>query len=102
MLAELCLSYCKRAEHCLCCGKRAEHYCAAAAAALLLMLLQDYRLNWRLNTACTPDIKRLCGGLCDTSSGQPCGGVVLQCLQVRASCACQQLPAVLQPTSGSH
>jgi Golgi apparatus protein 1 len=52
---------------------------------LLLLLLQDYRLNWRLNTACTSDIKRLCGGLCDTSSGQPCGGVVLQCLQVSAA-----------------
>lgn len=49
------------------------------------MLLQDYRLNWRLNTACDSDIKRLCGGLCDISSGQPCGGVVLQCLQVRAN-----------------
>lgn len=48
----------------------------------LLLLSQDYRLNWRLDSACTSDIKRLCGGLCDTSSGQPCGGVVLQCLQV--------------------
>lgn len=57
-------------------------------------MAQDYRLNWRLNTACTSDIKRLCGGLCDTSSGQPCGGVVLQCLQDKqdniTSSACQE------------
>ena len=58
---------------------------AAFSPLLSLRLLpspQDYRLNWRLNNACTNDIKRLCGGLCDTNSGQPCGGVVLQCLQV--------------------
>ena len=45
---------------------------------------QDYRLNFRLNKACEADIGKLCGGLCSASQGQPCGGIVLQCLQVRA------------------
>lgn len=45
-------------------------------------MAQDYRLNWRLNKACTGDINRLCAGLCNVKSGQTCGGVVLQCLQV--------------------
>lgn len=45
-------------------------------------MAQDYRLNWRLNKACSADIQRLCGGKCDAQSGQTCGGVVLQCLQV--------------------
>ncbi len=45
-------------------------------------MAQDYRLNWRLNHACEADIKRLCDGACNAGNGQPCGGMVLQCLQV--------------------
>jgi hypothetical protein len=46
-------------------------------------MAQDYRLNWRLKTACKADIGQLCDGLCNDKEGQMCGGVVLQCLQVR-------------------
>jgi hypothetical protein len=45
-------------------------------------MAQDYRLNWRLKTACKSDIGQLCDGLCNDKEGQMCGGVVLQCLQV--------------------
>jgi Golgi apparatus protein 1 len=45
-------------------------------------MAQDYRLNWRLKTACKSDIVQLCDGLCNDKEGQMCGGVVLQCLQV--------------------
>jgi hypothetical protein len=45
-------------------------------------MAQDYRLNWRLKTACKADIGTLCDGLCNDKEGQMCGGVVLQCLQV--------------------
>lgn len=57
-------------------------------------MAQDYRLNWRLNHACEADINQLCAGLCNPSSGQPCGGVVLQCLQNKqdniTSTTCQE------------
>lgn len=70
------------------------HECKAEVVRDQNRMAQDYRLNWRLNSACTSDIKRLCGGLCDTNSGQPCGGVVLQCLQDKAdnltNPACQE------------
>lgn len=46
-------------------------------------MAQDYRLNWRLKTACSSDISKLCAGMCNEKDGQMCGGVVLQCLQVR-------------------
>lgn len=50
-------------------------------------MAQDYRLNFRLNKACEADISKLCPNLC--SPGAPCGGMVLQCLQVgRRSLAC--------------
>lgn len=41
----------------------------------------DYRLNWRLNHACEADVANLCGSVCNSSNSQPCGGMVLQCLQ---------------------
>ena len=44
---------------------------------------QDYRLNYRLNHACESDINRLCANQCSSSPGTSCGGLVLQCLQVR-------------------
>ncbi len=43
----------------------------------------DYRLNYRLNHACEADTAKLCPNLC--AAGQSCGGLVLQCLQVRCS-----------------
>lgn len=57
-------------------------------------MAQDYRLNWRLNKACTGDITRLCAGLCNVQSGQTCGGVVLQCLQVCLSDVLLQASAI--------
>jgi hypothetical protein len=45
---------------------------------------QDFRLNFRLNKACESDISKLCNGLCNAANGSPCGGIVLQCLQVRS------------------
>ncbi|KAF6266246.1 hypothetical protein COO60DRAFT_1470052 [Scenedesmus sp. NREL 46B-D3] len=57
-------------------------------------MAQDYRLNWRLKTACKADIGLLCDGLCNDKEGQMCGGVVLQCLQDKqdnvTSPACQE------------
>ena len=54
----------------------------------------DYRLNWRLNHACEADINGLCAGVCNAASGQPCGGLVLQCLQDKqdniTSAECQE------------
>ncbi len=43
----------------------------------------DYRLNYRLNKACEAEVNKLCRNLCSNSGGQTCGGLVLQCLQVR-------------------
>jgi Golgi apparatus protein 1 len=43
----------------------------------------DYRLNYRLNHACESDISKLCSNMCSTTPGSTCGGLVLQCLQVR-------------------
>ncbi|KAG1672451.1 hypothetical protein FOA52_013237 [Chlamydomonas sp. UWO 241] len=45
------------------------------------MMARDYRLNWRLDHACTGDISRLCPNLCPSGPGASCGGMVLQCLQ---------------------
>lgn len=42
------------------------------------IMAQDYRLNYRLNKACTADIEATCQGVCTT---EPCGGAVLRCLQ---------------------
>jgi Golgi apparatus protein 1 len=59
----------------------------------------DFRLNWRLNHACESDVATLCGGLCATSSAQPCGGVVLHCLSDKrdniTSAACQEVGRLL-------
>ena len=44
---------------------------------------QDYRLNFRLNKACESDVNKLCANMCSSSPGTTCGGLVLQCLQVR-------------------
>jgi golgi apparatus protein 1 len=44
-------------------------------------MAQDYRLNYRLQSACQTDVAQLCDGICkydDTESY--CGGKVLQCL----------------------
>jgi Golgi apparatus protein 1 len=60
---------------------------------------QDYRLNFRLNKACESDIGKLCGGLCSASQGSPCGGIVLQCLQVRRCAAC---PVCCKPVAGAR
>jgi len=43
-------------------------------------MARDYRLNYRLRTACESDIPRLCDNLCSTQAGAVCGGLVLQCL----------------------
>lgn len=57
-------------------------------------MAQDYRLNWRLNNACKADINTLCADICNPGSGQPCGGLVLQCLQQKqdniTASACQE------------
>jgi len=57
-------------------------------------MAQDYRLNWRLSKACGGEIKELCTGLCNPQTMQPCGGVVLHCLQEKqaniSSEACQE------------
>ncbi len=59
-------------------------------------MAQDYRLNWRLNHACEADIQKLCPSMCSTTPGVTCGGLVLQCLQVRrarlALPPCPRLP----------
>lgn len=56
-------------------------------------MAQDYRLNWRLNSACDNDIRKLCPNMCSTGQSVPCGGLVLQCLQDKqdniTSQACQ-------------
>ena len=41
---------------------------------------RDYRLNRRLSVDCERDIPNLCGDVCDTFSGNTCGGAVLRCL----------------------
>ncbi|BDA41257.1 probable Golgi apparatus protein 1 [Coccomyxa sp. Obi] len=41
---------------------------------------QDYRLNFRLNTACEADIDTLCAEECSPFLGSACGGRVLRCL----------------------
>jgi Golgi apparatus protein 1 len=41
---------------------------------------KDYRLNYRLRTACQQDIQNLCPTVCQQSDGQVCGGKVLRCL----------------------
>ena len=41
---------------------------------------QDYRLNYRLNTACELDIDELCAEQCSPFLGHACGGTVLRCL----------------------
>ncbi|MEW5299471.1 MAG: hypothetical protein WDW36_002486 [Sanguina aurantia] len=41
---------------------------------------KDYRLNFRLNKACTQDVTLLCPGLCTQTDGAVCGGKVLRCL----------------------
>lgn len=41
---------------------------------------QDYRLNFRLQKACDPDISSLCEGVCPNQM-TACGGKVLRCLQ---------------------
>jgi golgi apparatus protein 1 len=43
--------------------------------------VQDYRLNFRLNKACSKDIEKTCKNKCSTYLGQACGGTVLRCLQ---------------------
>ncbi|KAK9797745.1 hypothetical protein WJX73_005342 [Symbiochloris irregularis] len=41
---------------------------------------QDYRLNYRLASACEKDVAALCESECHPSMGQSCGGRVLRCL----------------------
>jgi|UniRef100_A0A7S1X9L8 Golgi apparatus protein 1 len=41
---------------------------------------QDYRLNYRLNTACEVEIDMLCPDVCNPMLGEACGGTVLRCL----------------------
>jgi len=41
---------------------------------------QDYRLNFRLNTACEVEIDMLCPDVCNPMLGEACGGSVLRCL----------------------
>ena len=41
---------------------------------------QDYRLNYRLNSACELDIDELCAEQCSPFLGHACGGTVLRCL----------------------
>jgi Golgi apparatus protein 1 len=56
-------------------------------------MAQDYRLNWRLNSACEADTQKLCPNMCSSTPGVTCGGLVLQCLQDKqdniTSQACQ-------------
>ncbi len=58
--------------------------CKAETTKDMNRMATDYRLNYRLNRACEGDVNRLCRNLCSTTGGQTCGGLVLQCLQVRA------------------
>uniref|UniRef100_A0A061QLM5 Golgi apparatus protein 1 n=1 Tax=Tetraselmis sp. GSL018 TaxID=582737 RepID=A0A061QLM5_9CHLO len=41
---------------------------------------QDYRLNYRLNTACELEIDTMCASACNPLMGEACGGQVLRCL----------------------
>jgi len=40
----------------------------------------DYRLNFRLDKACSADVEALCKTACNREEGQICGGKVLRCL----------------------
>jgi hypothetical protein len=42
---------------------------------------RDYRLNYRLENACSNDVLQLCSDTCEgLRSGHACGGRVLRCL----------------------
>jgi golgi apparatus protein 1 len=41
----------------------------------------DYRLNYRLKTACEGDIATVCSGACHAIVAEECGGTVLNCLR---------------------
>eukprot|EP00798_Chlamydomonas_sp_ICE-L_P012178 gene12178-15298_t len=55
--------------------------CKAEVTKDMNRMATDYRLNYRLKSACNDDIATLCPNPCSTTPGQSCGGLVLQCLQ---------------------
>jgi len=54
--------------------------CKKAVKNFQLRQNEDYRLNFRLNTACEIDIDTLCAEACNPMMGEACGGSVLRCL----------------------
>jgi len=66
----------------------AEHAAAGGAGAACRAELEadarrsarDYRLNYRLKTACEADVASLCAGACAAATDGSCGGRVLACL----------------------
>jgi Golgi apparatus protein 1 len=54
--------------------------CAAELADDAARAARDYRLNYRLKTACEADVASLCAGACVRASDGSCGGRVLACL----------------------
>lgn len=55
--------------------------CKAEVRRSMTRISQDYRLNYRLNKACSADVATLCKDACAPYLGQACGGTVLRCLQ---------------------
>jgi Golgi apparatus protein 1 len=55
--------------------------CKVEVAEYTAKTANDYRLNYRLSTACHDTITENCADACNSNSiEQPCGGTVLQCL----------------------
>lgn len=72
-------------------GTRLSVGCKAAVAAHTSAAAVDYRLNFRLQSACASDVTSFCADACVDAGGRPlpedapCGGSVLRCLAGRMS-----------------